>query len=73
MTERAPLDIFRRVLAGAARAIARDAEIEVAFASDAGPASGKVARVASPGPGWSGGWWPKRAARRCAGAAAAAP
>ena len=51
MPERNPLDIFRRVLAGAARAIARDPEIEVAFASDAGPASGKVARVPSPGPG----------------------
>ena len=51
MTQPAPLDIFRRVLAGAARAIARDAEIEVAFASDAGTASGKVARVPSPGPG----------------------
>ena len=51
MAEPVPLDIFRRVLAGAARAIARDPEIEVAYASDAGPASGKVARVPSPGPG----------------------
>ena len=51
MADPAPLDIFRRVLAGAARAIAGDAEIEVAFASDAGAAAGKVARVASPGPG----------------------
>jgi len=50
MTQPAPLDIFRRVLAGAARAIARDAEIEVAFASDAAATSGKVARVPSPGP-----------------------
>jgi len=45
------IDQFRRVLAGAARAIARDAEADVIFASDATPASGKTARVASPGPG----------------------
>jgi len=51
MTQAAPLDIFRRVLAGAARAIARDSEIEVMFASDAAPATAKVARVPSPGPG----------------------
>src|SRR5690242_11674992 len=45
------IDLFRRALAGAARAIARDPEVEVLFASDAGPTSGKTARVASPGPG----------------------
>jgi cobaltochelatase CobT len=44
------IDIFRRVLAGAARAIAHDAEVEVAFGSDVAPASGKTARVPSPGP-----------------------
>jgi cobaltochelatase CobT len=44
------IDIFRRVLAGAARAIAHDAEVDVAFASDVAPASGKTARVPSPGP-----------------------
>ncbi|HEY4070807.1 MAG TPA: cobaltochelatase subunit CobT [Sphingomicrobium sp.] len=44
------IDIFRRVLAGAARAIAHDPEVEVAFASDVAPASGKTARVPSPGP-----------------------
>ncbi len=44
------IDLFRRVLAGAARAIAKDREIEVIFASDIAPASGKTARVASPGP-----------------------
>ena len=44
------LDRFRAVLAGATRAIARDAEAEVAFASDAsGQSPGKVARVVSPG------------------------
>jgi cobaltochelatase CobT len=44
------IDIFRRSLAGAARAIARDSEIEIAFASDVAAASGKTARVPSPGP-----------------------
>ena len=45
-----PIDHFRRALAGAARAIARDPEVEVVFASEAAPASGKTARVTSPGP-----------------------
>ena len=45
-----PIDLFRRALAGAARAIARDPEVEVAFASEAATASGKTARVPSPGP-----------------------
>jgi cobaltochelatase CobT len=44
------IDIFRRVLAGAARAIAHDPEVEVAFASEVAPATGKTARVPSPGP-----------------------
>ena len=44
------IDIFRRVLAGASRAIAKDAEVEVVFASDNAAASGKTARVVSPGP-----------------------
>jgi cobaltochelatase CobT len=40
------------VLAGAARAIARDPDAEVVFASEPGSShSGKVARVISPGPG----------------------
>ncbi|QIK78968.1 cobaltochelatase subunit CobT [Sphingomonas piscis] len=39
---------FRAALAGAARAIARDPEIEVVFSSDSTPAIGKVARVTSP-------------------------
>jgi cobaltochelatase CobT len=43
------IDLFRRALAGAARAIARDPEVEVIFASDTAPASGKTARVPSPG------------------------
>src|SRR6476661_8622653 len=49
MTER--VDLFRRALAGAARAIARDAEVEVVFANDIAPPTGKTARVPSPGPG----------------------
>jgi cobaltochelatase CobT len=44
------IDTFRRVLAGASRAIAQDAEVEVLFATDIAPASGKTARVPSPGP-----------------------
>ena len=48
MTER--IDIFRRVLAGAARAIAKDADVEVAFATDVAPSAGKTARVPTPGP-----------------------
>ena len=53
MSRTDPLDAFRRVLAGAARAIARDADVEVAFSSETGPASGKLARVPSPGPGFA--------------------
>jgi cobaltochelatase CobT len=45
------IDLFRRALAGAARALARDPEVEVVFASDVAPASGKTARVPSPGAG----------------------
>ncbi len=47
MAER--IDLFRRALGGAARAIARDAEVEVVFASDAAAPGGKAARVPSPG------------------------
>ena len=50
MPVRAPIDDFRRVLAGAARAIARDSEAEVVFASEGGLPAGKTARVPSPGP-----------------------
>ena len=45
------IDLFRRALAGAARAIAKDPEADVVFASEIAPVSGKTARVASPGPG----------------------
>ena len=44
------LDLFRRALAGASRAIARDGDVDVIFANDFGAGSGKVARVPSPGP-----------------------
>jgi cobaltochelatase CobT len=44
------IDLFRRALAGAARAIAKDPDVEVVFTSEAAPAFGKTARVASPGP-----------------------
>jgi cobaltochelatase CobT len=47
MTER--IDDFRRALAGAARAIARDPEADVVFASEPALPSGKTARVPSPG------------------------
>ena len=50
MAERAPIDEFRRALAGAARAIAHDAELDVAFATEAATSPGKIARVPSPGP-----------------------
>src|SRR3954467_12915693 len=50
MADRSPTDELRRALAGAARAIARDPELDVVFASEPGGAGGKVARVPSPGP-----------------------
>src|SRR3954454_7319675 len=49
MAER--IDLFRRSLAGATRAIARDPDVDVVFASESGAAPGKTARVPSPGPG----------------------
>src|SRR3954454_22664585 len=45
------IDLFRRALAGAARAIAKDSEVDVVFASEVAPPSCKTARVPSPGPG----------------------
>lgn len=49
MAER--IDLFRRVLAGAARAIAQDSNVEVLFASESAQSQGNTVRVASPGPG----------------------
>ena len=50
MPERSQIDDFRRVIAGAARAIAQDPEVEVIYATDVATPSGKTARVPSPGP-----------------------
>jgi len=47
MAER--IDLFRRALAGAARAIAKDPEIDVVFASETATPAGRAARVPSPG------------------------
>ena len=49
MAER--IDLFRRALAGATRAIARDPDADVVFASDTASPAAKAARVPSPGPG----------------------
>jgi len=48
MTERSPLDTFKAVLSGATRAMARDAEVEVAFTADAPHVVGKTVKVPSP-------------------------
>ncbi len=45
------IDVFRRALAGATRAIAKDPEIDVVFASETASPAGRAARVPSPGPG----------------------
>src|SRR4051794_32029748 len=50
MPDRSVIDEFRRALAGASRAIARDPEVDVIFASDVAAPSGRTARVPSPGP-----------------------
>jgi cobaltochelatase CobT len=44
------IDLFRRALAGASRAIAKDPDVDVVFATESAPPSGKTARVPSPGP-----------------------
>ncbi len=49
MAER--IDLFRRALAGATRAIAKDPEVDVVFASDTASPAVKAARVPSPGAG----------------------
>jgi cobaltochelatase CobT len=45
------LDLFRRALAGAARAIAKDPDIDVIFASETASPAPRAARVPSPGAG----------------------
>ena len=49
MAEQTPLEAFRLVLGGAARAIAREPEIELGFSADAPSASGKTLKVPMPG------------------------
>ncbi len=49
MAEESPLDIFKQALTGASRAIARDAEVEVAWSADVPGASGNRFRVPLPG------------------------
>jgi cobaltochelatase CobT len=49
MAQNSPLENFKQVLTGAARAIAREPEIELAFTADAPTQSGKNFRVPMPG------------------------
>jgi cobaltochelatase CobT len=49
VTERSPIDAFKDVLSGAARAITRDVEVEVGFTADAPHAAGKAIKVPTPG------------------------
>lgn len=49
MTDETPIDRFRAVLTGAARAVAREPEIEVAWTADAPAQSGTHFRVPMPG------------------------
>ena len=44
-----PLELFRQVLTGASRAIAREAELELSFTADAPMVSGKTVKVPMPG------------------------
>jgi len=48
MAEQSPIEAFRQVLGGAARAIAREAEAEVAFTADTPLALGKAIKVPMP-------------------------
>ncbi len=48
MAEESPLDTFKQALTGAARAIAKDAEVEVAWSADVPGASGNRFRVPLP-------------------------
>jgi cobaltochelatase CobT len=49
MSDQSPLDTLKSVLAGAARAMAHEPEIELAFTADAPTQSGKNFRVPMPG------------------------
>ena len=48
MTERSPLDRFKDVLSGAARAVAHDGEVELGFTADAPHLAGKQIKVPAP-------------------------
>ncbi|SFS03029.1 cobaltochelatase subunit CobT [Sphingomonas jatrophae] len=48
MADNSPMDAFRAVLAGTARAVSGDPEVEVAFSADGGGALGKQVRVPMP-------------------------
>ena len=48
MTERSPLDAFKDVLAGTARAMTRDMEVEVSFTADTPHMVGKAIKVPTP-------------------------
>ena len=49
MTEQTPLEAFRAVLTGAARAIAHEPEVELAYTADAPTQAGKNLKVPMPG------------------------
>ncbi len=49
MSEETPLDKFKHALTGASRAIAREADVEVAWSADAASSAGKHFRVPLPG------------------------
>jgi cobaltochelatase CobT len=49
VTDQTPLDQFRQALTGAARALAQEAEVEIAWTADAPAQSGRNFRVPLPG------------------------
>ncbi|WP_066528510.1 cobaltochelatase subunit CobT [Erythrobacter sp. CCH5-A1] len=49
MADQSPLDLFKQALTGASRAIARDAEVEVAWSADVPGSAGNRFRVPLPG------------------------
>lgn len=49
MADKTPLDLFKQALTGASRALAREAEVEVAWSADSPSSSGKNFRVPLPG------------------------
>ena len=49
MADQTPLEAFRQVLTGTARAMAHEPEVEVAFTADAPSQAGKNFRVPMPG------------------------